>query len=163
MPIEDTVREAILPSKSTEPKSCQLCDQLKAECDQIVAELKTATNLVDHSQDLASEMELRSQETGKQISVHKQMIEEFRKRTVKVCPTILNNFPILNQPLLTIQLEETEAALADVKSQLASLQRTVYEEVKHTVDACAEEIRTLCRQLVALTAMTEQVKPLIPM
>ncbi len=85
MPVEDTVNDVNSPSNSTEVKSCQRCEQLTAERDQALAELEAARKLVDRSEDLASEMQLLSKETGEQLSIYKQKIQEYRKRTVKVC------------------------------------------------------------------------------
>ena len=95
MPVEDAVHDVNSPSKATEVKSCQRCEQLTAERDQASAELEAARKLVDRSEDLASEMHLLSQETGEQISIYKQKIKEYRKRTAKVCCNILNKIPIL--------------------------------------------------------------------
>jgi chromosome segregation ATPase len=184
MPVEDTVHDVNSPSKSTEVKSCQRCEQLTAERDQAIAELEAARKLVDRSEDMVSEMQLLSQETREQISICKQKIKEYQKRTVKVCWNILNKIPILStfqSALLPIQLEEAQALLAELKSQLVSLEKTVYhltnvekelvdcrialattqkshEEVQHTADARAEEIRILRNQLATVTVKTDQAK-----
>jgi hypothetical protein len=157
---------------------------MTAERNQALAKLEAVRNLVDRSEDLAAEIQLLSQGTEEPDSVYKQKIKEYQKRTVKVCWIILTILwfkTTFQSFLLPKQLEETEEALAELKSQLASLQKTVdhltnvekelvdcrialvttqksREEVQHTADARAEEIRRLCSQLEAVTVKTEQAK-----